>query len=384
MNKKEIGEIKKQFTPENCAITRICGCYVDGEKNKRTEMKEAFLSLPEEEMFKYFEILRKTLSGTLGKNLLNLEFPLAAEAEGGAQEFLLGLRNSRLTEDALLEELYDRIIQSYAYGENYLILVIHGAYDIPGKSTDGQELFDASDEVYEYLLCCICPVKLSKPGLYYNTEENCFQTRLRDWIVDAPASGFLFPAFLDRSTDIHNLLYYSKKPEELHEELIQEFLECPLPVSAGGQKENFHILMEETFGEECDYQAVKTVHETLNTWMEEKKEDPEPLELTKAEVRRLFSETGVMDEEKLEQFDRTFEECAGPKGTLLASNVTSTRSFEVKTPQIRIQVNPEYMSLLETKLVDGRLCLVVPVDNEVEVNGMPVRTTANGDQKPEA
>ena len=142
--------------------------------------------------------------------------------------------------------------------------------------------------------------------------------------------------------------------------------------------------MEETFGEECDYQAVKTVHETLNTWMEEKKEDPEPLELTKAEVRRLFSETGVMDEEKLEQFDRNFEECAGPKGTLLASNVTSTRSFEVKTPQIRIQVNPEYMSLLETKLVDGRLCLVVPVDNEVEVNGMPVRTTAYGSGKPEA
>lgn len=383
MNKKEIGEIKKQFTPENCAITRICGCYVDGEKNKRTEMKEAFLSLPEEEMFKYFEIFRKTLSGTVGRNLMNLEFPLAAEAQGGAQEFLLRLRNSRLTDEELLEEFYDRIIDSYAYGENYLILFIHAAYDIPGKSTDGQEMFDASDEVYEYLLCSICPVKLSKPGLYYNTEENCFQTRLRDWIVDAPASGFLFPAFLDRSTDIHNLLYYSKKPEELHEELIQDFLQCPLPMSAGGQKESFHILMEETLGEECDYETVKTIHETLNTWMEEKKEDPEPLELTKAEVRRLFSETGVMDSEKLEQFERSYEECAGPTGTLLASNVTSTRSFEVKTPQIRIQVNPEYMGLLETKLVEGRLCLVVPVDDQVEVNGMPVRTMKMDSEKRE-
>lgn len=67
MNKKEVSEIKKQFTPDNCAITRICGCYVDGEKNKKTQLKEAFLSLPEEEIFKYFELFRKTLSGTIGK-----------------------------------------------------------------------------------------------------------------------------------------------------------------------------------------------------------------------------------------------------------------------------------------------------------------------------
>lgn len=378
MNKKEIAEIKKQFTPANCAITRICGCYVDGEKNKRTEMKEAFLSLPEEEMFKYFEILRKALSGTIGKNLINLEFPLATETEGGSQEFLLRLRNSRLTDEALLEELYDKIIETYGYGENYLILVIHSAYDIPGKSTDDLEMFDASDEVYEYLLTCICPVNLSKPGLYYNIEENCFQTRLRDWIVDIPVNGFLFPAFQDRSTDIHSLLYYSKKPEELHEEFIEQFLQCPLPVSAGGQKENFEMLLEETLGEACSYENVKAIHETLNTWMEEKKEDPEPLELTKAEVRRLFSETGAMDQEKMEQFERTYEICAGPQGTMLASNVTNTRKFEVKTPNVMIQVNPEYMGLLETKLVDGRLCLVVPVDDEVQVNGMPVRTMAYG------
>ena len=192
MNKKETNEIKKQFTQENCAITRICGCYVDGEKEKKAEIKEAFLSLPEEEIFKYFTIFRKTLSGGIGKNLLNMEFPLAAEEEGGTQEFLLRLRESKLTDDALLEEFYDKVIQSYEYGENYLILLIHSAYDIPGKASDNQEMFDASDEVYEYLLCSICPVKLSKPGLSYNAERNCFQDRIRDWIVDVPSTGFLF------------------------------------------------------------------------------------------------------------------------------------------------------------------------------------------------
>ena len=137
MIKQEINEIKRLYTPSNCSITRICGCYVDGEKNKKTTFKEAFLSLPEEEIFKYFELLRKTLSGTPGKNLLNLEFPLASEEEGGTQEFLLRLRDSKLKDDTILDEFYDKVIGSYEYVGNYLILIIHDAYDVPGKTTDG-------------------------------------------------------------------------------------------------------------------------------------------------------------------------------------------------------------------------------------------------------
>ena len=186
MNKKEISEIKKQFTPENCSLTRICGCYVDGEKNKKTELKEAFLSLSEEEMFKYFEIFRKSLSGTIGKNLMNMEFPLEQETEGGTQHFLMKLRESKLTDDALVESFYDKIIENYDYPENYYIILIHGVYDIPGKSSDGAEMFDASDEIYEHIMCCICPVKLSKAGLCYNAETNSIQDRIRDWIVELP------------------------------------------------------------------------------------------------------------------------------------------------------------------------------------------------------
>ena len=293
MNKKEVSEIKKQFTPDNCAITRICGCYVDGEKNKKTQLKEAFLSLPEEEIFKYFELFRKTLSGTIGKNLLNMEFPLSAENAGGTQDFLLKLRASQLTDDALLDAFYDRIIESYDYGENYLILVIHAAYDIPGKSSDGSEMFDASDEVYEYLLCSICPVKLSKPGLSYHAEDNTFGERVRDWIVEMPDVGFLFPAFNDRSTDLHSILYYAKNAEELRASLVENLLGAILPLSAGGQKETFQTLIEETLGEERDYEVVKNIHENLYEMLEEKKDSPEPVTLDKTEVKKLFAHSGV-------------------------------------------------------------------------------------------
>mgnify|MGYP000049036629 CR=1 FL=1 len=210
MNKKECNEIKKLFTPANCAISRICGCYVDSEKNKKTELKEAFLSLPEEEAFKYFTIFRNGLSGTVGKNLLNMEFPLHTESEGGTQNFLLKLRDSELKDEALIEEFYDKIIANFDYGENYYIILIHCAYDIPAKATDGSEMFDASDYVYEFIQCTICPVKLSKAGLCYNSMTNAIETASGTgwWSAHQPAS--CYPAFNDRNTDIHSLLFYAK------------------------------------------------------------------------------------------------------------------------------------------------------------------------------
>ncbi len=371
MNKKEIAEIKKQFTQERCAITRICGCYVDGEKNKKTELKEAFLSLPEEEMFKYFAIFRKALSGTVGKNLLTMEFPPASEEAGGTQDFLMQLRASSLKDENLLEEFYDKIIENYYSVENYLILLIHAVYDIPGKSSDGEEMFDASDEVYDHILCCICPVTLSKPGLSYDEESNAFHTRICDRVVNMPDIGFLFPAFHDRSTDIHSLLYYAAKPEELRMEFVEPVLGCNLPLSAGNQKETFQTIVEETLGDACDYEVVKNIHEKLNEMIEEKKDEPDPILLDRAEVKRLLEYSGV-EEEKLSSFEEKYEEAAGTDTCFVASNVANTRQFEIKTPDVVVKVSPDRMDLVETKVINGRKCLVISLDNSVEVNGIAV------------
>lgn len=373
MNKKEVTEIKKQLTPNNCAITRICGCYVDGEKEKKASFKDAFLSLPEEEMFKYFDIFRKPLSGNIGKNLLNMEFPLHTEEEGGSQQALLKLRDSRLTDEHLLEEFYTRVIDSYNYGENYLILLIHSVYDIPGKSTDGAEMFDASDEVYDYIQCVICPVKLSKPALSYHADENSFHERIRDWVVEMPDAGFLFPAFNERSTDIHSLLYYSKNAENLENGLTDNLLGCVPPLTAGSQKETFNLLIEETLGEDCAYDVVKNIHENLNELLEQNADNPEPLELDKSEVKYLFAKSGV-ESEKLEAFDKQFDAAAGEHTTLLATNVASAKKFEIKTAEITIQVSPEFADLIETKVIDGRTCIVIGVDDHVEINGVSAKT----------
>ena len=352
MIKKEIAEIKRQFTPANCSISRICGCYVDGEKNKKAEFKEAFLSLPEEDMFKYFELLRKNLSGTLGKNLINLEFPLAAEEEGGPHEFLLKLRGSRLQDDALLDAFYDRIIENYDYVGNYLILLIHDAYDIPGKTSDGIEM------------------------------EGSFQNRIRDWVVQMPQLGFLFPAFNDRSTDLHSTLYYSKDSDDLHDAFIEQMLGCPLPLPAGYQKESFQTIIEETLGDACDYETVKTIHENLSELIEEHKDEPEPLVLDKYQVRNLLEHSGI-EEEQLATFDQNFDETAGEKASIYASNIANTRAFEVKTPDVIIKVNPDRTDLIETREIDGRQCLVIAIDGGVEVNGIAVTPGAAAHEEEE-
>ena len=371
MIKQEINELKRLYTPSNCSITRICGCYVDGEKNKKTEFKEAFLSLPEEEIFKYFELLRKTLSGSLGKNLLNLDFPLASEQEGGTQAALLALRDSKLKDDALIEEFYDRVINTYEYVGNYLILLIHDAYDVPGKTTDGLTMDDASDTVFEYIMCCICPVNLSKPGLSYDNINNEFHNRIRDWVVEMPETGFLFPSFNDRATDIHSTLFYSKNPEEAHSEFVENILGCTLPLSAGTQKEAFQALIEETLGDEVEYEVVKNIHENLTEMIEEHEEIPEPLTLDKHQVKSLFEKSGVK-EEKLTDFDKLYDAAAGEDTSLFVNNVANVRTFEVKTPDVVVKVNPERADLVNTLQIDGKRCLVIEINDHVEVNGITI------------
>lgn len=381
MNKKEVLEIRKQFTPANCAISRICGCYVDHEKNKKSESKEAFLSLPEEEEFKYFDIFKKTLSGTIGRNMLNMEFPIDAEMPGGTQTFLLKLRDSKLEDDMLVEEFYDKIIESYVYESNYYIILIHGMYDIPGKSSDGMEMFDASDNVYEFILCSICPVSLSKPGLSYHADENCIRGRIRDWVVDQPDKGFLFPSFTDRIGDLHGVLYYTKKTAELQENLINTVLGAKMPLSADSQKETFQAVLEDTLGEESDFETVRNIHETLNEMLEEHKDEPDPLILDKIDVRKVLEQSGVSSE-KMSTFDKNYEEIIGEKTSLLAANITETRTFRVETPNVSIKVKPERMDLIEPQMINGQKCLVIPVDDYIEVNGVNVRTLRGFENDP--
>lgn len=372
MTRKELNEIKSQYTLEDCGILRLCGCYVDGERNKITQFNENFLNLPEEEKHKYFDIFKKTLSGTPGKNLVDMKFNVDAYADEGARTFLMNLRDSGLKDDRLLDEFYDRIINNYSYVGNYLILLINQMYDIPAVTTDNIEMEDASDEVYSYILCSICHVNLSKPGLGYDEEDNNFHDKKQNHMVDVPDVGFLFPAFNKRSADEDMTLFYTKDVSEFEDGLIDCLLDCAVPLPAKQQKETFTSLVNEALGEEADLEIVKNIHENLEQIIEEKKqESPAPVMLDKTEMKDLLGKSGVK-EEKLENFEEHFEMAAGEHGKLVASNVSSGKKFEVKTPDVVIKINSDKTDIVSTQVIDGRQCLVIQIDERLEVNGISV------------
>lgn len=373
MNKKETLELRKLFTQESSCLSRICSCYVDYKKEKVCTMQDAFLSLAKDEALKYHDIFKSTLSGTIGKNLLNMEFPTDQEMNGGTQEFLMQLRASELKDPELLDSFYDRVIESFDYPENYYIILVYGAYDVPGRASDGAELYDASEEVFQFLLCSICPVNRSKGGLSYLSETNSIGERIRDWVVEPPVKGFLFPAFNDRASDIHNVLYYTKNPEDSHPELIEHLLGSRTPMSPVNQKETFQSILMNTLGDEADYAVVSSIHENLNEMIAETRNNPDPLTLSKHDVKNLLEISGVPSEE-LQEFETKYEEIAGPKTALVASNLTNTKKLSIETPDIIIKVNSDRTDLIQTQYINGRQCFVITVDDHVEINGMSVRT----------
>ena len=370
MFKREIAEIKKTMSPQECNISRIRGCCVNGEKEILSSFGDTFLSLPEEEVFKYYEIFKKTLSGKIGKNVHNLDIPLAAEKEDGEQEFMMRLRKSELKDDELVEEFFQNIIDTYDIVGNYAIILAYGSYDIPGKTSDNATLNDASDEVFRYLLCSICPMSLDKPGLAYNEEAKTVENRKRSWNVEMPTHGFLFPAFNDRSTDIHAALCYTKKSIDKQTVFFRTTFGATIPESAEEQKQMFETVVEKTFGAAPEFAFVKSVNDNLARITEEKK-DQNNGGMNKDELRSIFEESGA-DETDLETFDRVYDEVVGKGKELLPENVLNASKLEIKTEEAVVSAKLGDGSSIETKVVDGVRCLVLPLNGICSINGLKV------------
>ncbi len=300
MNKKEILEIKKRFTKEQTTISRLCGCYVDGNRNKVYQWSEHFLNMEDEEFYKYLDLAKKCLSGKPGNNLLNLSFATEEEAAGGKQQILMALRESGLEDEHLLDAFYDHVIDTYDHSGNYLIVLFHDTYDIMKKTTDNRKL-DESEEVFDYLLCAVCPVELSKPALGYREDENRIASRIRDWVVGAPESAFLFPSFNDRSTDIHAALMYTKNTKEPHKEFMEDVLGCAAVYTTEEKHMAFRSAVEESLGTEDEtiedilMDISQSVQEKADEYQTEHKEDT--LSFDETELADTLKEENIPEEQ---------------------------------------------------------------------------------------
>lgn len=424
MNKKEVLELKKRFKKDQTTFTRLVGCYVDCNREKICKFGSKFLTLEEEEYYKYLEIANKVLSGTLGNNLLNLSFPIEEEQVGGRQQILMALRDTDLEDETLLDTYYDLVIDTYDEPGNYLILLFMDSYDVMTRTNDNNNL-DESEEVYKYLMCAICPVSLSKPGLGYLESEKRIGPRIRDWVVGAPDTGFLFPAFNDRSTDIHSTLFYTKNTKEPHSEFMTNGLGCGVERTATEQKMAFHSIVRNVLGAEDENtdDVMLDIQQNLSNLADEYAEchdtEEDPFILDKDVMTKVLNDSNV-SEEKINRIEKSIDEAFGEK-LPMAENVIDSKALvanelrveklaledqvgvltlqlneksseleerttqllekqeeidnymaETKTYDVVLRVKPEKAAQIKSQIINGEKCLVIPMkENEnATINGV--------------
>ena len=373
MNNKEIGEIRRRLRRERSNITALYGCYVNENKEIITQFRQSTAIMPENESDKYYALLRRALSGTIGKNLIDISFKTSQVAGSPEHQLLMDLRKSALKDDDLLASFYQKIIDSVELESNYLILIGCDSYDVPFKSKDDEMQRDASEETYTYLICAICPVKQTKPNLHYVAEEKIFHDGAMNQMVSAPAIGFLFPAFDNRATNIYNALYYTHDTKQGQDAFVEAIFNTPVPKPAAEQKKSFEALLTTSLGEECSMDVMQTVHEQLCQRIELHKESkvPDPLLVSKEDVREVLTSCGV-SEASVAKFSLDYDEVFGFETDLHPKNIIDNKRFEVKTPDVSIKVDPTRTDLIETRIIGGVKYIMICADEDIEVNGVNI------------
>ena len=414
MNQKELNELRRRFRLDKNNFSRVYGCYVNSNKEIIAWVDTSMGLMRQEEQEMYLNLLKKSLSGALGRNLIDIVFSTQQVADSEEHRLLSALRTSELKDAEARDAFYQQVTGSLDMGENnYLILLGADAYDVPHRGKDGEVDRDACEEVFRYFVCCVCPVKDGTPELGYFHGENEFHISMEKQIVGQPELGFLFPAFDDRTANLYNALFYSKDTAQLHQEVIDavfciqnapmspqeqqnvftsaltETLEkdCSYdvvfrtepPMSAAEQRETFQSALCGTLEGACSMEVVQSVHDYLRQRIQEHKEsrDPEPLAVTAGEVSGVLRNCGV-PEERVEAFQTACGQSFG-EGALTPANLIDAKHFAVKTADATIQVDPERSYLVEARIIDGRRYLLVPADESVEVNGLGVRIAAAKD-----
>ena len=373
MNDKEVGEIRRHLRHDRSNMTAIYGCFVNDSREIVSQFRLPLGIMPENESEKYFALLKRTLSGTLGKNLIDISFQTKQVADGPEHKLLMDLRESGLQDEQRLEEFYKTAIASVSLEGSYLILLGCDRYDVPFKSKDVDGRQDTSDEVYTYLVCAVCPVKQTKPNLHYVPEEKQFHDGGMEQVVSAPALGFLFPAFDNRATNIYNALYYTHDIQTSQEAFIDAVFHVSVPRPAGEQKKSFEALLMGALDKECNMDVVQTDHDQICQRIAFHKEskDPEPLMISKEDVRDVLASCGV-NQEHLAKFSVDYDEAFGFEAQLHPKNIIDNRHFEVHTPDVSIKVSPERSDLIETRVIGGVKYILINAEENVEVNGVSI------------
>ena len=386
----EVMELKKRFRKDRASFYRVAGCYVNEKKEKVYTFNKQFLNLPEQELFKYLEIVNKAMSGKIGNNLLNMEFPIEQEKPGGFQHFMYELRDKEANDEEALNELYDKIILSYQHMNHYLITLFFDKYDIPVKTKDKQKL-DDSEEVFHYIICAICPVELTQPNLGYIDKDTGLAITSRDWVVQMPETGFIYPAFNDRSTDIHQYLFYTKSAKAPHMELVEDMMGCDYDLTASQKKTRFNEVFQAKLDDMPPSEVTNIIIDTeyrLQQMIDAHKAEhgeTEILRVKKEILQEVIDEVGVPEEKKedvVEALNEIFEGTRTDASILVSSGNMKigevraekqiiANALSQTTKELEQYKEKSVARKYETKNINGMEYMLVPTEkNTMVIDGI--------------
>ncbi|MBQ8967723.1 DUF4317 domain-containing protein [Ruminococcus sp.] len=387
MNKKEIAEIKKNFSEDSnlCTINRVVTAFVDAEKNIKCKTNQLYNIIPQDESELILAMLKKTLSGRIGANLLEYPFPKDAILEGGAQQFLWGVLKSKLADDEVVDNFLSTIVEKVEYVSTYSIFAAHCTYSVLKKNKMDELEDDDSDMNYNFIIVAICPVNLRIDGLIYNEEENAIAKKEgSDRIVEMPTDGFLFPLFNDRAPDVNGVMYYTKNAKKPNTSVIEELLGCEFTMTGPSEKEVFYSILGNVAGDKLDIEVMSKVNNKIQTFIDQTANDTEVATIDAHKLNSILWEAGI-DEKDLKDLDKVFQQATDNK-PLTAVNLVEKKTV-VSVPSVTINIGKDGIDKVKTQMIGGRKCLVIAMDDpEISINGLEMKTVANkplGQQAPE-
>ena len=372
MNKKEINEIKKNLDKDSgfFTINHVVTACVDAEKKIKCMTNQMNNLIAEDESELIVAYLKKILSGSIGKNLLEYHFPNDAYLEGGAQLFMNEVLRSKLTDEELVQKYIDRIIEKMEYLSTYTIFTAHCTYAVKNRNKNlDDDIGGDSDTNYNFIITAICPVNLRIDGLIYDEQANSIAKKeTADRIVDPPTDGFLFPLFSDRQSDINGVLYYTKNAKKPNSSIVEELLGCEYSMSGVSEKATFHAIMNNVCGDELDLKVINTVNSKIQDIIDRNAHETEIPTVNSKDISNILWESGI-SQQKLEHLPKVYETALGEK-ELTCANLVDKKTV-LTVPGVTVNISKDGMERVHTQTVGGRKCLVIELDEDkMSVNGL--------------
>lgn len=373
MNKKELNEIKKNFTDNSgyFTINSIHSAYVDAEKNIKYQANKPHSIIPDDEREVITDTLRKVMTGTIGKHLVEYEFPKDAYEEAGAQKILYNMVSAKMKDEESVIKYLEKITQNIDYASSFSILTAHCTYSIKRKNRNDEDDLDNISEEYNFIIAGICPANTNDIGLFFDEATAAISKKSNTEMIisKVPTDGFIYPVFSDRAPDVNHIMYFSKKYDKPNISIIENVLDCEFVMSAENEKARFQQLLNAVVTDELNYNVITQVNEKLREVVDLSKNETESAKINDKQLKHILADAGV-SEEKLMALEPAYKTVVG-EAEFTASNLTDNRTVVV-TPDVTINIKKDAACRLRTSSIEGRNCLIIDLDDpNIVVNGLP-------------